>query len=538
MPATPNRPQTQRRKNETSMVMHVNDQYGRIPPHDLQLEEVVLGAIMVEQGAEIDVFNILSKDSFYTEQHKKIYEAIVQLSSAQQPIDIYTVVEQLSRNGVLEEVGGAYYIAQLTEKVGSAAHLEFHARILQQKYIQRQLIKISTEIEEKAYDPTTDVDDILSFSEKSIFDLANGNIKTQTKSMNDVLKESINMIEEAAKRTDGLSGVPSGFTSLDRITQGWQNSDMIVVAARPAMGKTAFILSMARNMTVNFKVPVLIFSLEMSAVQLVNRLIVSETELSSEKIRTGKLEDYEWTQLDTKIKNLQDAPLYIDDTAAISLFELRSKCIRLKMQHNIGIVMIDYLQLMSGPPEVRGNREQEVSTISRGIKQLAKELNVPIIALSQLSRSTVARGGDMRPQLNDLRDSGAIEQDADIVCFVHRPEYYGVQQDAEGNSTQGLGQIIIAKHRNGATCDVNLQFKGEFARFQEWDSMGLAQGLPALDDSGNMTQTFGSSMNNDTAGFGAPMGNDTSGFDPFSSPNPFGIPGSGLTGGLPEEAPF
>ncbi|MCQ2249821.1 MAG: replicative DNA helicase [Bacteroidales bacterium] len=529
---TQNNSKTTKRKNETQFVMHVNDQYGRIPPHDLQLEEVVLGAIMLETGAEIDVFNILSADSFYTDAHRKIYEAILHLSSAQHPIDIYTVTEQLAKEGTLEEVGGAYYIASLTEKVGSAAHLEYHSRILQQKYIQRQLIKIATEIEEKSYDVTNDVNDILEFSEKSIFDLANGNVKSQTQAMNDVIKESIAQIEEASKRTDGLSGVPSGFTSLDRITQGWQKSDMVVIAARPAMGKTAFILSMARNMTVNHKVPVLIFSLEMSAVQLVNRLIVSETELSSEKIRTGKLEDHEWIQLETKVKNLQDAPLFIDDTAAISLFELRSKCIRMKLQHNIGMVMIDYLQLMSGPPEVRGNREQEVSTISRGIKQLAKELNVPIIALSQLSRSTVSRGGDNRPQLNDLRDSGAIEQDADIVCFIHRPQYYGILQDAEGNSTEGLGQVIIAKHRNGATCDVNLHFRAEFARFEEWDSMGLTTGLAPLDDSGNMVQTFGSSMNNDAPG---------AGFDPFSSPNPFGgggAPSAGDMGGIPEEAPF
>lgn len=504
MPATANENSQPKKRTDRSLVIHQNDQYGRIPPHDLALEEFVLGAIMVEEGSEIDVFNILSPDSFYTDAHRKIYEAILKLSSAQQPIDMYTVIEQLSKNGTLEDVGGAYYIASLTEKVGSAAHLEFHSRILQQKYIARQLIKIATEIEDQSYDPTAEVDDILSYSEKSIFDLANGNIKTQTKSMSDVLKESLKQIEDAGKREDGLSGVPSGFTSLDKITQGWQNSDMIVVAARPAMGKTAFILSMARNMTVNFKIPVLIFSLEMSAVQLVNRLIVSESELSSEKIRTGKLEDYEWTQLDNKIKNLQDAPLYIDDTAAISLFELRSKCIRLKMQHNIGMVMIDYLQLMSGPPEVRGNREQEVSTISRGIKQLAKEINVPIIALSQLSRSTVSRGGDMRPQLNDLRDSGAIEQDADIVCFIHRPEYYGMQQDAEGNSTQGLGQVIIAKHRNGATCDVNLRFRAEFARFEEWDSLGLSQaGLPAIDSSGNASVEQSSSIES-LSGLGVP----------------------------------
>ena len=492
-----------RRSRDAKLVGHINDAYGRIPPHDIELEEVVLGAMMLEQGAEIDVLNILTKDSFYKEANAKIFEAILKLSSSQQPVDIYTVVEQLSTSGTLEEVGGAYYVASLTEKVGSAAHLEFHARILQQKFIQRQLIKIATEIEDRAYDKTSDVNDLLQFSEKSIFDLANGSIKTQTRGMNDILKEAIDRIEEAAKRTDGLSGVPSGFTSLDRITQGWQNSDMVVVAARPAMGKTAFILSMARNMVVNHNVPVLIFSLEMSALQLMNRLIVSETELPSDKIRTGKLEDHEWMQLDDKIKHFQDAPLFIDDTAAISLFELRSKCIRMKMQHNIGIVMIDYLQLMTGPEEVRGNREQEVSTISRGIKQLAKELNVPIIALSQLSRNTVARGGSNRPMLNDLRDSGAIEQDADIVCFIHRPEYYGQMQDESGNSTQGLGQVIIAKHRNGAVCDVNLHFRAEFARFEEWDSVGLTAGLARVDENGAIELESGFNNNASSASPGS-----------------------------------
>ena len=498
MPATSSYTDSNRdnkKGKDAKLVGRVNDAYGRIPPHDIELEEVVLGAMMLEQGAEIDVLNILTKDSFYKEANAKIFDAILKLSTSQQPIDIYTVVEQLSKNGTLEEVGGAYYVASLTEKVGSAAHLEFHARILQQKFIQRQLIKIATEIEDRAYDQTSDVNDLLQFSEKSIFDLANGTIKTQTRGMDDILKEALQRIEDASKRTDGLSGIPSGFTTLDRITQGWQNSDMIVVAARPAMGKTAFILSMARNMVVNHHVPVLIFSLEMSAVQLINRIIVSETELPSDKIRTGKLEDHEWMQLDAKIKNLEGGKLFIDDTAAISLFELRSKCIRMKLQHDIGIVMIDYLQLMTGPEEVRGNREQEVSTISRGIKQLAKELNVPIIALSQLSRNTVARGGSNRPQLNDLRDSGAIEQDADIVCFIHRPEYYGQMQDESDNSTQGLGQVIIAKHRNGAVCDVNLRFRAEYARFEEWDSMGQMTGLPASDDSGSMVQSFESSIN-------------------------------------------
>ncbi len=479
-------------KNKRKQVDDLNMQYGRIPPQALELEETVLGAIMLEKGSEIDVMSILKPDSFYSEANKRIYECILELSTKHLPIDIYTVTEQLRAKGILDEVGGAYYIASLTDKVGSAAHLEFHARIIAQKYIQRELIKVAAEIENRAFDPGIDVDDLLNFSEKEIFDLAYGNIKNETQSMGEVLKESIKQIEEASKRTDGLSGVPSGFSSLDRITQGWQRSDMIVIAARPSMGKTAFVLSMARNMTVNLKVPVVIFSLEMSAVQLVNRLIVSETELSSEKIRSGKLEPHEWTQLDYKIKNLEDAPLYIDDTAAISLFELRAKCRRLKMQHDIGLVIIDYLQLMTGPPEVRNNREQEVSTISRGIKSIAKELNVPIIALSQLNRSVEMRAGDKRPQLSDLRESGAIEQDADIVCFIHRPEKFGILQDEEGNSTEGLGQIIIAKHRNGEICDVNLHFRAEFARFEEWDSQGL---ISPIDDNGVMMQTVGSKRN-------------------------------------------
>ena len=501
-------------KKKQQDIIDINAQYGRKPPEAEDLEGLVLGAIMLEKGSEIEVMNILKPESFYSDKHRKIFEVIVELSTEHYPIDIYTVSERLRARGELEDIGGAYYIASLTERVGSAAHLEFHARIIAQKYIQRELIKVASEIESKAYDLGSDVDDLLNFSEKKIFDLAYGNIKNDTQSMDQVLKEAMNQLEEASKRTDGLSGVPSGFTSLDRITQGWQRSDMIVVAARPSMGKTAFVLSMARNMTVYHKVPVAIFSLEMSAVQLVNRLIVSETELPSDKIRTGKLEDYEWTQLESKIKNLEGAPLYIDDTAGISLFELRAKCRRLKMQHNIEMVIIDYLQLMTGPPEVRGNREQEVSTISRGIKAIAKELNIPIIALSQLSRQVEMRAGDKRPQLSDLRESGAIEHDADIVCFIHRPEKFGIMQDEQGNSTEGLGQIIIAKHRNGALEDVNLHFRAEFARFEEWDN----QGLMVADDAGNLAQTFVSKMN------GSP-----------STPNPMaGIPSMPQMRGMPD----
>ncbi len=478
-------------------VQDINAQYGRVPPQATDIEALVLGALMLEQGSEVDVMNILKAESFYDIKHSMIYQSIVELSQQHYPIDIYTVTERLRQKEQLEEAGGAYYIASLTDKVGSAAHLEFHARIIAQKYIQRELIRVTSEIQNEAYDLSKDVDDLLNTAEKSIFDLAYGNIKNETQVMGDVIRESLKQIEEASQRTDGLSGVPSGFTSLDRITQGWQLSDMIVIAARPSMGKTAFVLSMARNMTVNHKEPVVIFSLEMSAVQLVNRLIASETELGSEKIRSGQLEDYEWTILENKIQNLKDAKLFIDDTPAISLFELRAKCRRLKMQHGIRLVVIDYLQLMTGPPETRGNREQEVSTISRGIKSIAKELNVPIIALSQLNRSVEMRAGDKRPQLSDLRESGAIEQDADIVCFIHRPEKFGIMQDENCNSTEGVGQIIIAKHRNGELTDVNLRFRGEFARFEEWDSQGL---LSYNADTGETSQILGSKMNNNAQG--------------------------------------
>lgn len=481
---------TYNKKPSANSLDDINAAYGRVPPQAVDLEETVLGAMMLEKGSEIDVMNFLKPDSFYNEANKKIYASIVELSTLHLPIDIYTVTERLRARGDLEEVGGPFYVAALTDKVGSAAHLEFHARIIAQKYIQRQLIRVASEIENKAYDPSVDVDDLLNFSEKEIFDLAYGNIKNDTQAMGDIIKDAIAQMEEAAQREDGLSGVPSGFTSLDRVTQGWQRSDMIVIAARPSMGKTAFVLSMARNMTVNHKVPVVIFSLEMSAVQLINRILSSETELGSEKIRTGKLDDREWLQFDSKVQNLYDAPLFIDDTPAISLFELRAKCRRLKAQHDIGLVVIDYLQLMTGPPETRGNREQEVSTISRGIKSIAKELNVPVIALSQLNRSVEMRTGDKRPQLSDLRESGAIEQDADIVGFIHRPEKFGIMEDEEGKSTAGLGQLIIAKHRNGEICDVNLRFRAEFARFEEWDEEGLYTA-----EDGTISQTISSKMN-------------------------------------------
>jgi len=474
-----------------------NSELGKIPPQALELEEAVLGAMMLEKNAALEILDLLQPESFYVEANQKIFKAISDLSSEYKPVDMLTVTEELRKKGELDEVGGAYYVSKLTSNIGSAVHLEFHARIIAQKYIQRELIRVASDIQRQAYDDGVDILDLLNYSESSIFQLAEGNIKSETVRISQVLDKAIEKIEEASKREDNLSGIPSGFTSMDRVTSGWQPSDLIIIAARPSMGKTAFVLSMARNMAVNHQVPIAIFSLEMSILQLVNRLIAAETELSSEKLRSGRLEEFEWQQLEMKIKNLNDAPLFIDDTPAITLFELRAKCRRLKTQNDIKMIIIDYLQLMSGTPETKGNREQEVSTISRGLKAIAKELDVPIMALSQLNRSVEMRSGDKRPQLSDLRESGAIEQDADLVLFIHRPAKYGITEDADGNSTLGLAEIIIAKHRNGAITDVRLKFRDELAKFEEFDASEL---VPMGDDDfsamSGMT-TLGSKMNDD-----------------------------------------
>ncbi len=456
------------KKDTSNLLQKVNEELGKVPPQDTELESVVLGALMLEKDKVIEVIDILKPESFYSDIHRKIFEAIINLSEKMQPIDIMTVTEELRRNGNLEIVGGPFYITQLTTRVASAAHIQYHARIIAQKYLQRELIRVSSEIQAKAFDPSIDVNDLLDYSEKELFNIAAGNIKRETAVIKNVIGEAIKQMEEAGKREDGLSGVPCGFTSLDRITSGWQKSDMVVIAARPSMGKTAFVLSMMRNIAVIYNKPVALFSLEMSSVQLVNRLVVAETGLSSEKIKTGKLSTEEWEQLEVKIKDLAEAPIFIDDTPAISLFELRAKCRRLKLMHDIQLVVVDYLQLMTGPGDA-SSREQEVSNISRGLKAIAKELNVPVIALSQLNRGVELRGGDKRPQISDLRESGAIEQDADIVIFIHRPERYGITEDEEGNSTKGKAEIIVAKHRNGATCDVNLKFVSDQAKFVDWD---------------------------------------------------------------------
>lgn len=441
---------------------------GKLPPQDREIEDAVLGALMLENDAYAMVCDLLSSDSFYEPANQLIYEAITELAVAQKPIDMLTVTQQLRANGNLEKVGGPVHISELTGNVASSAHIETHARIIAQKALARRLIEFCSRIEEKAFDESYDVDEILQEAEGKLFEISQGNLKSDFTQINPVIGTAISQIEAAAKRETGLSGVQSGFHKLDKLTSGWQNSDLIIIAARPAMGKTALVLSMARNMAVDYNIPTAIFSLEMSNVQLVNRLISNVCEIPGEKIKSGRLEQGEWEQLNTRIRLLYDTPLYIDDSPSLSILEFRTKARRLVKEHGIKIIIIDYLQLMNATGMKFGNREQEVSTISRNLKQLAKELNIPIIALSQLSRKIEDRkDGDKRPQLSDLRESGAIEQDADIVCFIHRPEYYTHSAtDASGRDIRGLAEFIVAKHRSGAVDDIELTFVKEFAKFK------------------------------------------------------------------------
>ncbi len=459
----------------------LQESLGKKPPSDIELEKAVLGALMLEKDALTEVVELLKPETFYREAHQKIYAAIQDLFSMSEPVDIHTVVSRLRSRGDLEIAGGAYGVASLTQRVESAANIEYHARLLLEHAIKRELIYISRKIQEQSFEETTDAFDILDHMEQSLFEISELNIRKNYAKMNAIMREAFQELEHLKNNKEGLTGVPTGFADLDRITSGWQRSDMIICAARPAMGKTAFCLTILRNAAVVFKKPVAIFSLEMSSVQLVKRLISAEAEIQSDKLRTGKLADFEWEQLLHKTTALTEAPIFIDDTPALSVLELRAKARRLKAQNNIELIVIDYLQLMTGESKKGGNREQEIASISRALKQLAKELNVPVIALSQLSRAVETRGGDKRPQLSDLRESGSIEQDADMVMFLYRPEYYEITEDAEGNSVKGLGEVILAKHRNGSTGTVRLKFISEFTKFTDWDEDGIG-GLTPISD--------------------------------------------------------
>lgn len=467
---TENTPSTGRFRKKPSFDNPIN-YLGKVPPQATELEEAVLGALMLEKDALTNVIDILKVESFYKEAHKVIFQAILDLFTESQPIDLLTVTTQLRKNGALEVAGGAFYVTELTSKVASAANIEYHARIITEQSIKRELIRISSTIQKDAFEDTTDVFELLDAMEQSLFEISEKNIRKNYSDMRSIMRDAMTELEARKNQKDGLTGVPSGFTALDRVTSGWQKSDLVIIAARPAMGKTAFVLSVLRNAAVDHNRPVAIFSLEMSSVQLVNRLISSEAELDSEKIKKGTLADHEWAQLIHKTAKLSKAPLFVDDTPALSILELRAKCRKLKAQHDIQMVVVDYLQLMSGDSKggFGGNREQEIASISRALKKIAKELSIPVIALSQLSRAVETRGGDKRPQLSDLRESGAIEQDADMVMFLYRPEYYGITEDEGGASTAGVGEVIIAKHRNGSLENVKLRFIGRYTKFTDLD---------------------------------------------------------------------
>ena len=445
-----------------------NTSYAHLQPQALEVERAVLGALMNDRDAYAVVCEILSPESFYEQRNQLIYSAIRDLSLAEKPVDVLTVTDELERQGCLDKVGGAIYIADLSNKVASSANIEYHARIIAHKFLARQLISFASEIETKAFDGSMDIDDLMQEAEGSLFELSRRNMKKDYTQIDPVISNAVEVIQKAAANKDGLTGVPTGYHKLDNITSGWQASDLVIIAGRPAMGKTSFALSMAKNIAADYKVPMAFFSLEMSNVQLVNRLISNCCEIQGSKILNGQLKPDEWERLDKRLNNLIGSPLYVDDTPGLSVFELRTKARRLVRDHGVKIIMIDYLQLMNANGMRFSSRQEEVSTISRSLKQIAKELDIPSLALSQLNRGVESREGleGKRPQLSDLRESGAIEQDADMVLFVHRPEYYHIYQDENGRDLHGMAQIIIAKHRKGATGDVLLNFRGEFTRFE------------------------------------------------------------------------
>lgn len=480
-------PPFENKRNKPQHTSRIDDA-GRVPPHDKDVEEAVLGALMLEKDAYPQVCDLLRPETFYEPVNQKIYSAITALGAAQLPVDMLTVTDQLRTDGVLDEVGGAAFIAMLTSRVASAANIEWHARILAQQYLARELITFASTVTNNAFDPSLDVDDVLQEAEGTLFQLSQRNVKKEVVQIDPIIQQAIESIQTAANRETGLSGLSSGYHDLDKMTSGWQNSDLIIIAARPAMGKTAMVLSMCKNMAVNYGINVAIFSLEMSKLQLVNRLIQNVCEIEGEKIKSGRLSDTEWQQLMTRIKNLYAAPIYIDDSPGLNILELRTKARRLVREKNVQFIVIDYLQLMNASGMRFGSREQEVSMISRNLKELAKELNIPIVALSQLNRSVESRSEDKRPQLSDLRESGAIEQDADIVCFIHRPEYYLHGQAYEDAADKrGQAEFIIAKHRSGAVGDVKMRFRAKYARFENWNETS----------SSFSTESAGSALNDD-----------------------------------------
>lgn len=504
---------------------------GKKPPQAIDVERSVLGAMLVEPSKVDESMEELNSSCFYDPKNRMIFEAIAKLVLDHVPIDIVTVSERLKADGNLETVGGSVALAELSNNVGAAANVGWYIQILKQKTVQRDLISASYDILKNAYDESIQVDMLIDSAQSKIFQAVQNNVKRDVQGIGSLVEEALANLEERQNQT-GIFGVPSGFRSLDNVTMGWQKSDLIILAARPSVGKTAFALNLARNAAVDFNCPVAFFSLEMSALQLTNRLLTTESSLPAEKIKGGsKLEEHEWKQLITTIEKLRKAPLYIDDTPSIPVMEFRSKVKNLVNNKQVKIIFVDYLQLMQGPPELRGFREQEVAAISRTLKATAKELNVPIIALSQLSRQSVQRtGGTGKPQLNDLRESGSIEQDADMVLFLHRPDYQGLSEDPED---KGKAFVIIAKHRNGETGELPMAFQPNAVRFVD-ASDGMEQfigsnadGVIATPSAMNSGGGIASAMNS-SVGFDANSGfaNESS----FSNDPGFGIGSQGFGG--------
>ncbi len=482
-----------RKNNGKRNAAPIDPNFAHVQPQAVELERVVLGALMVDSDAFSMVSEILKPETFYEPRHQKIYEAIRNMNMDERPVDIMTLVDELTKMGEIDKVGGAEYLMDISSQVASAAHVEYHARILAQKYMARQLIHYAGDIETQAYDESVDVDELMQRAEGELFTLSQNNMKQDYTQVAPVVKSAVDILQRAASNKGGLTGIPTGYSGMDEMTSGWQASDLVIIAGRPAMGKTSFALSIAKNVAVDYNVPVGFFSLEMNNVQLVNRLISNVCEISGHKILNGQLDPSDWEKLDKRIGRLTEAPIYVDDTPGLSVFELRTKARRLVREKGVKLIMIDYLQLMNANGMKFGSRQEEVSTISRSLKGLAKELDIPVLALSQLSRNVENREGldGKRPQLSDLRESGAIEQDADMVLFVHRPEYYHIYQDEKGNDLHGMAQIIIAKHRKGSTGDVLLNFRGEFTRFQDPQ---VAAAQAALGDGGEIV---GSRINGD-----------------------------------------
>lgn len=448
---------------------------GKIPPNAVDFEKLIIGACLIDKKGLDHAVDLLSPEVFYDPRHQEIFRAVFNLFSNNQPVDLMTTVQELKRTDKLKLAGGDHYIIELTMGISSSAHIEYYVRIVLEKYILRSLINISANVIDSSYKESADVFELLDKAEQSFFEVTNGTIKKGFDTANTLVRAAIEKIK-SLKDKEGLSGIPSGFRDIDKETGGWQNSDLIIIAARPAMGKTAFLLSMARNIAVANQIPMALFSLEMASIQLITRMIASETGISSEKLRKGQMSDEEWQRLFSNISELENAPLYIDETPGLSIFDFRAKCRRLVMQHGVKIIMVDYLQLMTANNGGKGtgNREQEVATISRSLKAIAKELNVPVIALAQLSRGPETRP-NKRPQLSDLRESGTIEQDADIVSFIYRPEYYKIEQWEDDTPSANQAELIIAKHRNGAVVDVRLSFFSSLAKFADLDLYGNFQ---------------------------------------------------------------